>query len=295
MEHIGLGTLDVGRIGLGGMGMSAAYTGAGTDDAESIRTIHRALDLGVTLIDTAEIYGPFTNEELVDTAVKARRDDVVLASKFGLVSHAGDGPWHRDSSPANVRTALEGSLRRLGTDHVDLYYQHRVDPNTPIEDTVGALAELVAEGKVRHIGLSEAGPATIRRAHAVHPITALQLEYSLWTRDPEPKVLPLLRGSASASSPTPRSGAGSSPARSAPPTTSPTTTPAGPTRASPATTSPATSAPSKRSKPSPVRSVPPRPRSPWPGSSPRATTSHRSQAPSGSHASRRTPRPTPSG
>ena len=193
MEHIGLGTLDVGRIGLGGMGMSAAYTGAGTDDAESIRTIHRALDLGVTLIDTAEIYGPFTNEELVGTAVKARRDDVVLASKFGLVSHAGDGPWHRDSSPANVRTALEGSLRRLGTDHVDLYYQHRVDPNTPIEDTVGALAELVAEGKVRHIGLSEAGPATIRRAHAVHPITALQSEYSLWTRDPEPKVLPLLR------------------------------------------------------------------------------------------------------
>ena len=193
MEHIDLGTLDVGRIGLGGMGMSAAYTGAGTDDAESIRTIHRALDLGVTLVDTAEIYGPFTNEELVGTAVKARRDDVVLASKFGLVSHAGDGPWHRDSSPANVRTALEGSLRRLGTDRVDLYYQHRVDPNTPIEDTVGALAELVAEGKVRHIGLSEAGPDTIRRAHAVHPITALQSEYSLWTRDPEPKVLPLLR------------------------------------------------------------------------------------------------------
>jgi aryl-alcohol dehydrogenase-like predicted oxidoreductase len=193
MKHINLGTLDVGRIGLGGMGMSAAYTGAGTDDEESIRTIHRALDLGVTLIDTAEIYGPFTNEELVARAIQDRRDDVVLATKFGLVSHAGGGAWSLDSSPANIRTALEGSLRRLGTDHIDLYYQHRVDPNTPIEDTVGALAELVTEGKVRHIGLSEAGPDTIRRAHAVHPVTALQSEYSLWTRDPEPKVLPVLR------------------------------------------------------------------------------------------------------
>jgi aryl-alcohol dehydrogenase-like predicted oxidoreductase len=193
MKHIKLGTLDVGRIGLGGMGMSAAYTGAGADDAESIRTIHRALDLGVTLIDTAEIYGPFTNEELVAQAIKGRRDGVVLATKFGLVSHAGGGPWNLDSSPANIRTAIEGSLRRLGTDHIDLYYQHRVDPNTPIEDTVGALAELVTEGKIRHIGLSEAGPDTIRRAHAVHPVTALQSEYSLWTRDPEPRVLPVLR------------------------------------------------------------------------------------------------------
>ncbi len=193
MKHINLGTLDVGRIGLGGMGMSSAYTGAGTDDAESIRTIHRALDLGVTLIDTAEIYGPFTNEELVGRAFKDRRDDVVLATKFGLVSHTGGGAWNLDSSPANIRAALEGSLRRLGTDHIDLYYQHRVDPKTPIEETVGALAELVAEGKVRHIGLSEAGADTIRRAHAVHPVTALQSEYSLWTRDPEPKVLPVLR------------------------------------------------------------------------------------------------------
>jgi aryl-alcohol dehydrogenase-like predicted oxidoreductase len=193
MKHIELGTLDVARIGLGCMGMSDAYTGAGSDDAESIRAIHRALDLGVTLIDTAEIYGPFANEELVGRAIKDRRDDVVLATKFGLVSHAGDGPWTLDSSPANIRTALEGSLKRLSTDHVDLYYQHRVDPNTAIEDTIGALAELVAEGKVRHIGLSEAGAETIRRAHAVHPVTALQSEYSLWTRDPEPKVLPLLR------------------------------------------------------------------------------------------------------
>src|SRR3954469_23642663 len=156
MKHNSLGTLDVGRIGLGGMGMSTAYTGAGTDDAESIRTIHRALDLGVTLIDTAEIYGPFSNEELVGRAIKDRRDHVVVATKFGLVSHAGAGPGALDSSPANIRTALEGSLRRLGTDQIDLYYQHRVDPKTPIEDTVGALAELVAEGKVLHIGLSEA-------------------------------------------------------------------------------------------------------------------------------------------
>jgi len=193
VKHIKLGTLDVGRIGLGAMGMSSAYTGAGTDDAESIRTVHRALDLGVTLIDTAEIYGPFTNEELIGQAIKDRRDDVVLATKFGMVSHAGRGPGHLDSSPANIRTAVEGSLRRLGTDHIDLYYQHRVDPKTPIEDTVGALAELVSEGKIRHIGLSEAGPDTIRRAHAVHPVTALQSEYSLWTRDPEPKVLPVLR------------------------------------------------------------------------------------------------------
>jgi aryl-alcohol dehydrogenase-like predicted oxidoreductase len=193
MKHIGLGTLDVARIGLGAMGMSAAYTGAGTDDAESIRTIHRALDLGVTLIDTAEIYGPFTNEELVGRAIRDRRDDVVLATKFGMVSHRGGGPGNLDSSPANIRTAIDGSLRRLDTDHIDLYYQHRVDPNTPIEDTVGALAELVAEGKVLRIGLSEAGPDTIRRAHAVHPVTALQSEYSLWTRDPEPRVLPVLR------------------------------------------------------------------------------------------------------
>jgi aryl-alcohol dehydrogenase-like predicted oxidoreductase len=193
VKHIKLRDLDVSRIGLGAMGMSFGYTGAGSDDAESIRTIHRALELGVTLVDTAEIYGPFTNEELVGRAIKGRRDQVVLATKFGFVSHAGGGPGRLDSSPANIRTAVEGSLRRLDTDHIDLYYQHRVDPNTPIEDTVGALAELVTEGKVRHIGLSEAGVTTIRRAHAVHPITALQSEYSLWTRDPEDGVLAVLR------------------------------------------------------------------------------------------------------
>jgi aryl-alcohol dehydrogenase-like predicted oxidoreductase len=193
MKLAKLRDLEVGRIGLGAMGMSTAYTGAGSDDAESIRTIHRALDLGVTLIDTAEIYGPFVNEELVGRAIKDRRDEVVLATKFGMVSHAGAGPGALDSSPANVRTAVEGSLKRLDTDHIDLYYQHRVDPNIPIEDTIGALAELVAAGKIRHIGLSEAGVNTIRRANAVHPITALQSEYSLWTRDPEAETLPLLR------------------------------------------------------------------------------------------------------
>jgi len=193
VKHINLGDLEVSRIGLGAMGMSAAYTGAGTDDAESVRAVHRALELGVTLIDTAETYGPFTNEELIGRAVKDRRDEVVLATKFGRISHLRGGARILDSSPANIRAAAEGSLRRLGTDHIDLYYQHRVDPRTPIEDTIGALAELVAEGKVCHIGLSAAGPATIRRAHAVHPVTALQSEYSLWTRDPEAAVLPLTR------------------------------------------------------------------------------------------------------
>jgi aryl-alcohol dehydrogenase-like predicted oxidoreductase len=175
------------------MSMAGYYNIGAGSDAESIRTIHRALDLGVTHIDTAEIYGPYTNEELVGRAIRDRRDQVVLATKFGLVSHAGSGPGVIDSSPANIRTSVEGSLKRLGTDYIDLYYQHRVDPNTPIEDTIGALAELITEGKVRYIGLSEAGPDTIRRAHAVHPITALQTEYSLWTRDPEAELLPLLR------------------------------------------------------------------------------------------------------
>lgn len=173
------------------MGMSAAYAGAGSDDAESIRTVHRALDLGVTLIDTAEVYGPYLNEELLARALRGRRDRVVLASKFGMISHTGRNGF--DSSPANVVTALEGSLQRLQTDYIDLYYQHRLDRDTPIEDTVGALSELVQAGKIRHIGLSEVGPQTIRRAHAVHPVTAVQSEYSLWTRDPEQSVLPALR------------------------------------------------------------------------------------------------------
>ncbi|MET7312893.1 MULTISPECIES: aldo/keto reductase [unclassified Streptomyces] len=194
MKHVSLGGLDVSRIGLGAMTMAGTYTtGGGLDDAESIRTVHRALDLGVTHIDTAEIYGPFHSEEIVGRAIKGRRDDVVVATKFGLVSHSGGGPGVVDSSAGNAKAAVEGSLKRLGTDHIDLYYQHRVDPNIPIEETVGALAELIAEGKVRYIGLSEAGPATIRRAHAVHPVAALQTEYSLWTRDVEAEILPLLR------------------------------------------------------------------------------------------------------
>jgi aryl-alcohol dehydrogenase-like predicted oxidoreductase len=192
MKHVMLRDLDVSRIGLGAMGMSFGYTGAGSDDAESIRTIHRALELGVTFIDTAEIYGPFTNEELVGRAIKGRRDEVVLATKFGFISHTGGGPGHLDSSPANIRTAVEGSLRRLGTDHIDLYYQHRVDPNTPIEEVAGAVKDLIAEGKVKHFGLSEAGVRTIRRAHAVQPVTALQSEYSLWWREPEVEILPTL-------------------------------------------------------------------------------------------------------
>ena len=192
MRTAKLGELEVSRIGLGAMGMSHGFTGAGSDDAESIRTIHRAVDLGVTLIDTAEIYGPYVNEELVGQALRGRRDQVVLATKFGLVAHDGRGPWTLDSSPDNIRTAVEGSLKRLGTDHIDLYYQHRVDPGTPIEDTMGALATLVQEGKIRYVGLSEAWIGTIRRAHAVHPVSALQSEYSLWTRDQE-EVLPVLR------------------------------------------------------------------------------------------------------
>ena len=193
MKHISLGGLDVSRVGLGTMAMSGYYLDPISSEAESVRTIQRALELGVTHFDTAEIYGPYANEELVGRALGGRRDDVVLATKFGFVSHAGGGPGVLDSSPANIRAAVEGSLKRLGTDRIDLYYQHRVDPDTPIEETVGALAELVTEGKIRHIGLSEAGPETIRRAHAVHPITALQTEYSLWTRDPEAELLPLLR------------------------------------------------------------------------------------------------------
>jgi aryl-alcohol dehydrogenase-like predicted oxidoreductase len=194
MKNARLGGLTVSRIGLGAMTMAGVYTSeGGLDNAESIRAIHRALDLGVTHIDTAEIYGPFLSEEIVGEAIKGRRDQVKIATKFGLVSHSGGGPGVTDSSAANVKAAVEGSLTRLGTDHIDLYYQHRVDPNTPIEETAGAVAELIAQGKVLHFGLSEASPETIRRAHAVQPVSALQTEYSLWTRDVEAEILPLLR------------------------------------------------------------------------------------------------------
>jgi aryl-alcohol dehydrogenase-like predicted oxidoreductase len=175
------------------MGMSAFYTGAGQDDAGSIATIHRALDLGVTLLDTAEIYGPYVNEELLAKAIVGRRDEVTIATKFGTILHRTDDSRGLDGSRENVRLSVEGSLKRLNTDHIDLYYQHRMDPDTPVEETVGALAELIEEGKLRYIGLSEAGPETIRRAHAVHPITALQTEYSLWSREPEAEILPVVR------------------------------------------------------------------------------------------------------
>ncbi len=193
MKHTLLGSLDVSRLGLGTMGMSAFYSGAGSDDAESIRTIRRALELGVTFFDTAEIYGPFINEELLGTALGADRDSVVIATKGGTLKHLGDGSYGFDGHPENLRIALEGSLKRLGTDHVDLYYQHRMDPTVPIEDTVGAFAEFIAEGKILGYGLSEAATERIRAAHAVHPVTAIQTEYSLWSRDPEAELLPLLR------------------------------------------------------------------------------------------------------
>jgi aryl-alcohol dehydrogenase-like predicted oxidoreductase len=194
MKKITLGKngLEVSRLGLGCMGMSAFYTGAGTDEAGSIATIHRALELGVTLFDTAEMYGPYENEKLLAKALKGRRDEAVIATKFGTLNHQTN-ERQLDGSAANVRASVEGSLERLQTDHIDLYYQHRMDPNTPIEETVGALAELIAEGKILNYGLSEAAPATIRRAHAVHPVTALQTEYSLWSRDPEAEILPLVR------------------------------------------------------------------------------------------------------
>jgi aryl-alcohol dehydrogenase-like predicted oxidoreductase len=193
IEIVPLGSqgLEASRQGLGCMGMSEFYGQA--DEAESIATIQRALDLGVTLLDTSDAYGPFANERLVGRAIAGRRDDVVLATKFGIVREEDGTRRGVDGSPEYVRRACDASLQRLGIDHIDLYYQHRVDPKTPIEQTIGALAELVGEGKVRYIGLSEAAPDTIRRAHAVHPISALQTEYSLWSREPEAEILPTVR------------------------------------------------------------------------------------------------------
>jgi len=190
-RRLGTQGLEVSMQGLGCMGMSEFY--GETDDEESIATIHRALELGVTFLDTADMYGPFTNERLVGRAISGRRDDVVLATKFGNVRGEGGERLGIRGDAEYVRQACHASLERLGVEHIDLYYQHRVDPNVPIEETVGAMAELVQQGKVRFLGLSEAAPDTVRRAHAVHPISALQTEYSLWTRDVENRILPTTR------------------------------------------------------------------------------------------------------
>lgn len=294
---LGATGIDVGVIGLGCMGMSAFYTGAGQDDAEAVRTIRRAVELGCTLIDTAEVYGPYANEELVGRALKGIRDEAVLATKFGVLSHLEGGVRRYDGRPENVRLAVEGSLRRLDTDRIDLYYQHRPDPSTPVEETAGALAELVEEGKILAYGLSEADPETIRRAHAVHPVAAVQTEYSLWTRDVEEEVLPTpCANSASPSSRIRRLGAASSPGASA--TSAPSTGPtsAAPTRGSRARRSRRTCASSTGSRRSPPRRAPRRPRSPSHGSAPRegrGATSSPSPARARSPGSRRTSRAPP--
>ena len=288
MEQRSLGRegLHVSAMGLGCMGMSEFY-GPG-DEAESVATLHRALELGVTLLDTADMYGPFTNEELLGRALQGKRDRVVLATKFGNERRA-DGSWVRiNGRPEYVRAACEASLRRLGVDHIDLYYQHRVDPTVPIEETVGAMAGLVKAGKVRYVGLSEASPATIRRAHAVHPISALQTEYSLWSRDVEEGILPAIRALGIgfvAYSPLGRGFlSGGSGARRI----CPRATGAAPARASSPRIWKRTCGWWSAWRPSPGRRASPPPSWRWPGCSPAAPTWCPSPAPSGGAGWRRT-------
>ena len=288
-RKLGSQGLEVSAEGLGCMGMTWAYGAA--EEADGIATIARALELGVTLFDTAEVYGPYTNEELVGRAVAGHRDEVQIATKFGF-DFEGPTPRRR-RPPENARRVAEESLRRLGTDHIDLYYQHRVDPDVPIEETVGAMGELVEAGKVRFIGLSEAAPETIRRAHATYP--AVGGAERVLAVDARPRG----RGAADAARagdrlrrPTRRSAAASSPARSARSTTSTRTTGAAPTRASRARRSPRTCASPTGWRSSPRASARPRPRSPSPGCSPKATTSSRSPAPKARRVSRRTSAPT---
>lgn len=283
MRQRSLRDLRVSAIGLGCMGMSAFYGTA--DQDEGVETIRRARELGIDFLDTAQMYGPLTNESLVGEAIRGHRDSYVLATKFNFrMDDAVPGDMssvgRQDGSAEHVRSSVEGSLQRLGTDHIDLYYQHRVDPDVPIEETVGALAELVAEGKIGHIGLSEASAETLRRGNAVHPITAVQSEYSLWSRDVEAEVLPTCRELGIGFVAYSPLGRGFLAGRFSSPTNWTRTTTAGPAPASPTSISRPTCAWRPRSRRSPRRRASPRPNWPSPGSSPRANTSSRSPAPS---------------